>query len=439
MNDINNDGFKKVEKYAIELFSKVAEQFNISYTKSVINGLIAVVDQQGSEVNLNICNCPYYEENNKKVFFDFKQFHAIDNFIENHIVGSIREYFLQNKSNLLQCLESLKEESKLFRAVDDIKKNTNISIDEHLDMFCEKKLKLVNVLSATKYEKSTCNGNIVFFDDKSEVNYISSFKYHNDNQRIYFKEENKRIIRKLLEIATGHIALGLEKEQDEDCYYLKGYVNLNDDCCNKKIHFGGLSHIEFYDENKLLVKYVDGNYCKNEISMFTDKDLENIMEFFNVKDTINKDNFDAFMKYSNDVHNCDQFHGAIIIITDDNDSFIEHMISFGCGIIPESSDKLNLFNIYGETSSTNLKKELLQKVSCIDGAVIFDNTGKLKLYGAILDGLARSRAQMENGSRFNSVKTFIEYYHSESMINEKNNKYLAIVMSENGPVKTFYR
>ena len=76
-------------------------------------------------------------------------------------------------------------------------------------------------------------------------------------------------------------------------------------------------------------------------------------------------------------------------------------------------------------------RQLLVNISNIDGAIIFDLEGHLRAYGLILDGLAVQTGNRARGSRFNSAKTFIDYYGSRKLTGIQ---YFAFVLSEDGDI-----
>lgn len=440
MSSIKNDeGFVKISNWIVNVFINVAERFGILYTPSTIGRLVVqVCGDQIINDDLQLYGQSLYlnSSNEEKIELKFKLFNVVENTIEKHIIDSmlIAISYYKKVDDLSNYIDSCENDDTVFLSlINSVETKAKELIEKKIDKVYGEQLELIKALSNARYEKNNCNGNIVFCNN-SDIDCISIIAYGDISKRIYFKKKNKKIIRKLLEVATETIALCLVKDYNEKYYYIKGYVNKKvSDSVSVRIH--GLKSIDFYVGDKLSIRYVDGDFCKKSSFVLTNEDVDNINSFFKVGSNIEKDKAYAITEYAEDIWtDKDHFHGAIIIVTNDND-FIDHMFRFDRGIVPESGD-LNLFGIYNDSSCDATKKELLKRISNIDGAVIFDNDGNLRMYGAILDGVARDKAQMESGSRFNSVKTFVDHYSHES---NGCSKYLAIVMSENGPVKVFYK
>ena len=112
------------------------------------------------------------------------------------------------------------------------------------------------------------------------------------------------------------------------------------------------------------------------------------------------------------------FHGALFVFTND-ESYAKNMNSKSRAIGIKKSIKMPDQNI-------------LKQLSIVDGALVFNTDGELLTFSTILDGCVISKGDSSRGSRFNSSKTFTEYYN-----HKKKKNYFAISLSEDGDINVF--
>lgn len=101
-----------------------------------------------------------------------------------------------------------------------------------------------------------------------------------------------------------------------------------------------------------------------------------------------------------------QKHGALIIITSEAEEESKRLEQQSTKIEP-----------------TLLDKDLIGKVTSIDGAVLLDPSGMCHSIGVILDGLSVPKGDPARGSRFNSAVRYVEM---------KEGKCVAVIVSEDG-------
>lgn len=312
------------------------------------------------------------------------------------------------------------DETGKRKLLTEIKKYVDGVINDKLfslsDLFIE--------LSNTKYEKRVCKGHIVV--DKSEHNSYAALL--SESQEIDFCLGNKRMIRKMLEITSDNVALLVEKKGSK--YVASKFIDISDcrEKCQTIIDFCGYRHFQVFKQGKLFIEYKIDSFkieSQNEISP---KDKTKIINFFD-------DNLNCSICLSNLINRIksmgDDFHGALLVFTNDS-SFEERMFSFHRSTRVYECENLNIFRCFSDDSSFIPEKEFIAKLSCVDGAIIFNINGDILSFGTILDGRAKCNGRQDRGSRYNSTLTFVsDYYKSQK---KKGKKYLGIVISEDGNI-----
>lgn len=308
-------------------------------------------------------------------------------------------------------IQSLSSRTTKRKLIDEINK----TIQEKLNAFVGGTINVVLELSNTKYERRDCNANIVFINQKTQdYKLLIDFSSSSQTAKISFDIEHTNIIRKLLEIATGNIALLVTCDEEEG-NIVRGYTNYKPE---NQINVKVLApyHITISEGESLLSEFRNNRYFYRPQYSVDCKYEEKIKNFFD-------DPFKSkyVLNYINRISSDKSFHGALIVFSDDNE-FINRMNRHLRAIKPKKSAKTNLFKCFDKKEEELMG--LLVNLSCIDGAVIFNTDGNLALFGTILDGISRHIGLRERGSRYNSAKTFVEYYSEV-----KNQRCLAIIMS----------
>ena len=427
----HDENCDKIEKYFREAFSLVAKEFNATLPKSIEDIVFCSNTNTTNQDDSFGFTSVIFEFKNYYVYFymfnteNQLTLHAISkSFVDSSFLYLDKKY--HNDYNL--------EPSKLEKLIIQIKETANRIIDKKINDICTNSFNLIKKLSNSKYENQKCTSKIAIFNNGFDKCLIS---IEMNNTSIFFEEKNIRIIRKLLQIATNDICMivspdSIEGEKD---YIIRGFASVHDlDGKGIQVEIMGPYDIKIKEENNFDFRYLSGMYFSPYNSILSQADERKIIEHFS-DDKLSKVTIDFINALKNSK---EHFHGAIVIFTNDEE-FIRHEQEHNRAISYKETDKLNLLDIPMDESELenekNYLKKLLFNLCNIDGAIVFNNNGDLCLFGAILDGVSQKPGKIERGSRFNSTKTFVEHYYVANKDNNKN--YLAIVMSEDGPVNVF--
>lgn len=433
----------KLKNWIVIVFKCVASYFKISTYcfKDLENYIFCFTDIEDSDeknIDINGLSVSFKDSSGDGEFIvKIKHFNFNKHFIESIIIDKILEFIKICTIDEILSMDLNSEEAK--EKIEELIALVNNDIEKRINIICgsnsegkDYNFNLIKALSNVKYEKNKCKGNIII--SELDIDCLMPIDAGDGNNRIYFNKSNERIIRKLLEVACNDFALCVIREGTK--YYVKGFIE--SDCGEgRKISIYGSHNIAFYEYNELVVKYFNGGFYYDNYYeyVFSDEDLNLFNDHFkNKQGNTDLNKIRILQEYSKDIRdNTNLFHGAIIVISDDHE-FISRMCEH-MRAIKIYSKSINLYEIYDdeETDKKKTARKLLAQLCCVDGAVVFDEEGNLEVFGCILDGVSQKCGNRERGSRFNSTKTFIEYYAKEN----KNNKYFAIVMSENGPMNVF--
>lgn len=114
-------------------------------------------------------------------------------------------------------------------------------------------------------------------------------------------------------------------------------------------------------------------------------------------------------------------HGAMVIVTTEAE---------------KESERLTGKN-RGYKVQCKFDREMYSGFTCVDGALILNPAGECIAFGVIIDGKAVVPGNVERGSRYNSAKNYIAW-KSNVMIKKKcNERYAAIVWSDDGNIDLF--
>ncbi len=318
--------------------------------------------------------------------------------------------------------------------------SVNIIIERYLNNMVANSISIIQDLSISKYESSACNGCLCFLDSDN-----SSFIKLDENSYIEFNKYNIKMIRKLLS-ATNHneMILNVEKSSSANtgsALYVNGFNSLENisqkrkNCIIEFIRPGywKMFYLTNKKKKKHIIEYRDGKYYELSSKKENDKkSKEKIKNFLNKNFEIIEIN--NLGKLIEQVRNYG--HGAIIIITDD-DEYISKMQELDRSTKARYINE-KLFNKEKIPKGKNNKFIISISHLCdIDGAIFFNKNGELESFGTILDGIACSKGDKSRGSRYNSTKTFIESKIKENESKDNKKKYIAIVISEDGPINVF--
>jgi len=303
---------------------------------------------------------------------------------------------------------------------------------------CEKYIRFFNekfhimlddiiAVSSMYYESEEAKGNIYFALDNIadadidiEIQKISSDL---DSEYIPFVIENRRKIRKLLEVTNVQ-----ENEQDDKCknslgmlfvfcngqWRLKGFTCFQNSN-KRRVAFRFTKHMawEMYWNNTRLVKYEGGQFLNpiisNETRLF--QKLDGIVE----PEKIEK--LWSLVKEA-----ISQKHGTILVVLLD-----EHAESEANRVCKESSGTKIVERKKDETLKTVLQ------LSTVDGAVLVDKDAKVLAYGVLVDSKEGVEINKDagRGSRFHAAKKYIASLSKDKKIA------MAVIVSEDKMV-SFY-
>ena len=297
---------------------------------------------------------------------------------------------------------------------------------EYYDTSIEKETLLRT--AATKFVDTVISGAIQSrktYDLFNICNYISSLKYEGDSsvgKMIICKADhpnidivlkltepvllrNYRGVRKLLEIASGELRLYSDGTQ------IMGLARLAGDYNPQKedlfvISFTGSHKWEMLHHDQIVMSVKDTNpgFQRPKINKLQFDDLLE-RTFQNIP----SENLEKVWLMVNE--STKQKHGTLIIISDEAEEESKRLEQQSTKIKP-----------------TPLDKELIEKVTSIDGAVLLDPYGMCHSIGVILDGLSISKGDPARGSRFNSAVRYVEM---------KERKCVAVIISEDGMVELY--
>lgn len=269
------------------------------------------------------------------------------------------------------------------------KKNLNIHND-------------INVLSALKYEKSECNGNLIICKDITVVLEKIDIKFDDSISLMYHKK-----IRKLLEIAKDDMFLignsrsvfgFITQESLGKLSFLVGY--------EIKIH-GALnwSVLELKEAGKQFIPIIQ---CKDSLYQyaqvkFDDKDF--CCELKNKFPNADTQKLTEIVRAA-----IQQKHGTTIVIAENADDEAKRLAFSGFKITPFDCVKM------------------IKHITSIDGAVLIDTNGVCYAIGVILDGTTSKTEDISNGARHNSARRYKNI----------NNHSVIVIVSEDGYVTVLY-
>lgn len=409
---------EKASKYIIEtitkVFNKVASLYNVEEEKEDIVEFCNnthIVTPANSQTHATDIHFGDYD-------IRLKKFSVPKDLIKYCIIEGIKHKIisLMNPDDI----HVLEEDS----SIGDIVNDTDSFLKMEIDTIIKGNLSLLKVLSSAKYEKRICKGIIAFSTNREKS--ILNIASNDLNETISFNEKNKRIIRKMLEIATDDFALCVDRKNK-----IQGFICLSG-FTGVFVKIIGSHHFQIFENNQFIVEYRNDRFFYKKSYNFSDDDIIQIQKVI-----LDNNNIKAIRKFCKDIWSDNStFHGTILVFTDDDvfvDTMAKHHRAFRSNN-SASTPQLNIFNLYTDsTLSTDLatQKGFLKRLCKIDGAVIFDLDGNLLLFGTILDGLSKTKGKRERGSRYNSALTFVNYY-SKYYQGKQGKKYLAITMSEDG-------
>lgn len=412
-----SDLYKEIINLANNLFFQLLDEYSITYKSPFLISNLDINNYKGKYEKFEILG--YLDE--KKVFLKLKSTELKNENIINNAIIDVLTIKIKRSRYIVELYDFLKSKDLEYFKI-RIDNEIVTKIDEIVKDF-----KLINKLSQIKYEGAICKG-VLCIDNPDKVTSILEFQ-NAENKTIKFNENNVNIIRKLLETTNDNIALLIDKNEKENYYYVSKMIEYNKNLSYVK--FTGKSRWNYEVNGNILLTCDHNKFSQNNDFVLSNSFQNNIKKFFESFDkNSSQEKLDCVTKYISQIKSLgDHFHGALIVFTD-NAKYSRDMCNYMRGI--EISNTINLFEIMKQ-GNDNVTKKLLKQLNCIDGAILFDQSGNLLSFGIILDGCVQSPGDRSRGSRYNSAKTFTEHY---GQIRDNKN-YLSIVLSEDGPIDVF--
>lgn len=301
--------------------------------------------------------------------------------------------------NLQQARMSINSASEIIQRscesyLNKLFNNKEIISSDETPYFC-----LVCNLACMPYEGRTNTGLIRFSTSSSKNSNIITFQ-----NQVLCLEENKREIRKLLEmtddetalLVNNHIVVGMVKDK-----LYKSYIK-----------FYGNGKWRLYKDNSYIpVISVEGNSCKYHVICHENELLQAYQKVFQDSGSYSaiKLIVDSAIK---------QKHGTAIIVCINAQEEAIRLSSFtrAISITPRA---------LVDSDSSIIDEKLIRSLTSIDGALIISPEGTCYAIGAILDGVADCKGSTARGARYNSILTYVQW---------KKSGVLAIVISEDQSV-----
>ncbi|WP_088126198.1 diadenylate cyclase [Bacillus sp. JEM-1] len=343
------------------------------------------------------------------------------------------------KQDLSEILDQNIDDSISSIGRDFINSLINHVCNENFSLYDE-----FNFISTLNYEGQSISAKLLLIDKKmieKNVNFVIKFK-----DLIAFKEHRK--IRKLLEMTDESIYLIGDNKHIYGLGNLKNLYNLEKGYTNKVLLIDFINRFEykikaikvihdikvgetgkdeivnwFYEECTLLsVKYGKMELVENTLSEIRlRQSLYNTFNKYLYKGE-SGDNLKVDEKITNiiDIVKCayNQKHGTTLVITTPEVAETEVQR------LKEQSIKIDVIDI----KRNSYFKQVVEKITNIDGALYMDIDGYIHAIGVILDGYAKiGEGDSSRGARYNSA---IRYKNGKGV----NGKCVIVVISEDGMI-----
>lgn len=286
-------------------------------------------------------------------------------------------------------------------------------------------LERLNEISATRYERRECCARVFFRKDNAEI--IEEFGSQGEEDR-EIREENKRMVRKLLEISQENgidiLAKRVKIVDGKSIYAVQALMSCEDDTNDEEqmyIKFKGYLHWGIFIGKKEVLTYYHGDYHLGYA-----KEGENYLEDIEKIQTeilLEEDKKQMLIDIVDVLK--EQKHGTAVIFIDDDkeaETQVDHLCSMKRAIRVTSLLQYKK----SEAGENGWNKETLLGISNIDGAIIMDLEGKCRAIGCIVDGKAVIPGKSNRGARLNSIENYVG--------SKKDGIYIGIIISEDGMI-----
>lgn len=342
-----------------------------------------------------LCWCFYLNTYGKHIFIS-----EWDSYMEIIIIKfktqSLEKYFDFN-GNVHPFIQSL--ETQLRKDIN------NINYDEvyrnslvRMDSFLHNNTNNLNQLSLLKYEGECNKGLLIYSNNENQDIWNINLKLNNT---IKINEYKK--IRKLLEASGERNALLLNKN-----FEVFAFGDIRKGEKNYKIKFIEELTWKVSKDNKEYITMSKLQPLLPSKSCGSEEIIENLKKVFN--HSINN----SIEKWRNIINYVKQQKKGTILVISQN--------------AEEESERLKSCSI--KVEPTEIRSEIVELITSIDGALLLDENGICYSIGAILDGEEIGKGDSGRGARYNSA---LRYYKRQ----EKENKKCAIlVISEDGYINS---
>lgn len=330
---------------------------------------------------------------------------------------TLEAYIEQNIANSQELpIHSVKKDSDSSNTQVANQELVTSKIIEFISETCDEKeiFYYINHLSTLKYESENCTGNLtILLSNDSNIELNICFKETVDSlNTVSFSNGEIKFLRKLLQLTQKDTTLLIKKSTNNKWIPL-GIAKLS--LCKNLPTFSIKGDLHWF------FSFVDEKIeCKNHT--FLNKSQEKISP--ELKTLLPEKYFEPIKILAEGIDKSPEIHGSLLIFIDDEHlAIIQRLCKFKRGILLDNP-KLSL-------SDVAEKKEFFLSLCKIDGALVFNkSTGELIAIGVILDGKVLCDGDIGRGSRFNSTKTFTNFY--TFFYEEKFCNAIGLVISEDG-------
>ena len=302
-------------------------------------------------------------------------------------------------------------------------------------------IELIADLSRENYERKKCTGEFVFlpFPQDEDLS-VLTFKYAND--KMSFKKDNIRLLRKVLEALDDSHKLVFAFNDCDNNYYIHGIVASNDECRLKNFYsFKILGYLKLSAKCKdfNLFDYDAGYYFSYEHSKI-ELEKQIIEAVSSYKRVFEKTNGNKLEQILRAIVKENRGTSLVIFNTEEiANTEVQRLCRAGRGF---SGEKVLAYE--------ELLDNLAQFIK-VDGGLILDSELRCYAYGCIFDGVVDEgfNGLLAYGSRHNSTWLYIYQFienkkkYSETDIESEENlemrknmeKSMGIIFSDDGGVK----
>lgn len=326
-----------------------------------------------------------------------------------------------------ECFQTYRNSQLCSLIVKEIENHISISCDVIDSIIGD-----INALSETTYESSLCKGNLTLNLLSKEIELLIKFEKDEYQVDIDFDKKGIGFLRKLLQIAQKNMSLVVNKCGDK--WIPIGYADIEKCKALPTFAISGPLSWTFSVADEVAI-FLRGKYI---IRKSNEQKRNNIIDFLCGK-LIDVD-VNILSDLVERINGDKDIHGALLVFIDDEQQqVINKLCKYKRGIkISENS----LTNLTNKEFLDNYFLDLCK----IDGAVVFNKKGQLLSIGTILDGCVISPGDVGRGSRYNSTKTFVEYYSQpqsiwadEGIETEDNLNCIGLVISEDKNVNLIFK